>query len=164
MFYARVENGNPVEWPLSTKTVRERLQILGVAVPAKIEKMDTKGYGYYPVEVRIPPKPPFLHDCILSEPGWDEKGENLVRMFSSVPKSPEKQRSIVRTLRNQMLAKCDWTVLPDANLTEEQKNHWLTYRQKLRDIFENDPEPLKIHWPLAPNNPKFNTRQEPDEL
>lgn len=40
----------------------------------------------------------------------------------------------IRSQRNDLLAKSDWTQLPDAPLTEEKRAEWSTYRQALRDL------------------------------
>ena len=40
----------------------------------------------------------------------------------------------LRSIRNHLLAKCDWTDLPNAPLTEEKKLEWQTYRTNLRNI------------------------------
>lgn len=40
----------------------------------------------------------------------------------------------VRAVRNNLLSKSDWTQMPDADLTEEQKSLWTSYRQELRDL------------------------------
>lgn len=40
----------------------------------------------------------------------------------------------VRPKRNVLLAQSDWTQLPDAPLTNEQKQAWAEYRQALRDL------------------------------
>jgi len=40
----------------------------------------------------------------------------------------------VRLVRNNLLSVCDWTQLPDVDLTEEQKDSWTSYRQSLRDL------------------------------
>lgn len=41
--------------------------------------------------------------------------------------------SELRDIRNFMLKNTDWTQLPDAQITTEQKNEVLTFRQNLRD-------------------------------
>lgn len=67
----------------------------------------------------------------------------------------------LRGLRDGLLFNCDWTQLPDAPLTEEQKEAWSIYRQQLRDLPEGitDPKPMviamyngEIHpdWPVPP--------------
>lgn len=40
----------------------------------------------------------------------------------------------VRAMRDSLLSASDWTQLPDAPLTDSQKNDWRVYRQSLRDI------------------------------
>lgn len=42
----------------------------------------------------------------------------------------------VRRLRTERLYDCDWTQLPDAPLSEAQKEQWRTYRQALRDMMD----------------------------
>lgn len=45
---------------------------------------------------------------------------------------------IVRTIRDGLLSRSDWTQLPDSPLTELQRTEWATYRQALRDILETN--------------------------
>lgn len=40
----------------------------------------------------------------------------------------------MRSHRNRLLAKCDWSVLPDSPLSESKQAEWATYRQALRDF------------------------------
>lgn len=58
----------------------------------------------------------------------------------------------VRKRRNDLLTSCDWTVLPDVDLSLEKKNQWLEYRTALRDITENFDmnKPQLIIWPIKP--------------
>jgi hypothetical protein len=65
----------------------------------------------------------------------------------------------LRETRDQLLADCDWTQLPDVQntFTFSKQEEWIEYRQKLRDLPENieDPKPLVIdlthpHWPIRP--------------
>lgn len=66
-----------------------------------------------------------------------------------------------RFIRNQKLTETDWTQLPDNNLTEEQKQSWILYRQYLRDFpsIIQDPKPLVLdrnhtQWSLSqPSTP-----------
>jgi hypothetical protein len=43
----------------------------------------------------------------------------------------------VRRLRTQRLYDCDWTQLPDAPLSDAQREQWRTYRQALRDMMDS---------------------------
>ena len=58
----------------------------------------------------------------------------------------------LRLKRNALIAETDWTQLPDAALTAEQRNEWATYRQALRDIFQHQPDatPETVVWPTSP--------------
>lgn len=53
---------------------------------------------------------------------------------------------VVRADRNNRLAACDWTQLPDSPVS---KSVWATYRQQLRDI-TNQTDPFNIEWPAEP--------------
>lgn len=55
----------------------------------------------------------------------------------------------VRRRRDELLAACDWRILPDAPTPEAERAAWLAYRQALRDITQQD-DPLGIVWPDPP--------------
>jgi len=64
----------------------------------------------------------------------------------------------IREQRNARLIRSDWTQIPDAPLTEEQKAEALIYRQALRDmvgVMAADPDNYQreedIPWPIKPN-------------
>ena len=66
---------------------------------------------------------------------------------------PEQNKwNLICVYRNDLLAKSDWTQLPDAPLTEEQKADWATYRQTLRDLPENFDKADDVEFPEEPNN------------
>lgn len=48
--------------------------------------------------------------------------------------------SNVRKQRNALLFSCDWTQLPDAPLTAQERAIWAQYRQSLRDL------PASVIW------------------
>ena len=56
----------------------------------------------------------------------------------------------IRAKRDKLLAACDWTVMPDVSLSAAVKAAWLTYRQELRDV-TNQESPLGLVWPIPPN-------------
>ena len=57
------------------------------------------------------------------------------------------QAKNVRTSRNDLLAKCDWTQLADSTA---DKTVWATYRQMLRDVTAQAGFPWNVTWPEAP--------------
>ena len=50
--------------------------------------------------------------------------------------------------RNRQLAASDWTQLSDINLSNKQE--WITYRQALRDLPAQNPDPKLWVLPEAP--------------
>lgn len=56
----------------------------------------------------------------------------------------------VRASRAHALSQCDWTQVPDAPLTAEQKQAWLDYRQALRDLPTQAGFPWDVQWPSKP--------------
>lgn len=49
-----------------------------------------------------------------------------------------------RMIRNYKLLSSDWTQIPDAPITEDQKLAWKNYRQQLRDLPENISDPKRL--------------------
>ena len=56
----------------------------------------------------------------------------------------------IRNFRNQDLASSDWTILDDSPLASSKKLEWQVYRQKLRDIPNDNDDPDNIDWPTKP--------------
>lgn len=78
-------------------------------------------------------------------------------LVPSVPEPTEEQQEIqVRAQRNSLLTLCDWTQLPDAPLTAEQKQEWAEYRQALRDVPEQTDFPENVVWPSTPETEASN--------
>lgn len=55
----------------------------------------------------------------------------------------------IRAERNRRLAASDWTQMPDAPLSEDQRDAWRAYRQALRDMLA-DCDPDDPVWPEIP--------------
>jgi hypothetical protein len=56
----------------------------------------------------------------------------------------------IRLHRNQLLKDCDWTQLPDAPLSLEEKQAWSDYRQALRNIPQDFATPDEVVFPETP--------------
>ena len=56
----------------------------------------------------------------------------------------------VRMCRDNLLDDCDWTVLPDSPLSDEEKDLWTEYRQALRDIPQQEGFPFDVEFPERP--------------
>lgn len=57
----------------------------------------------------------------------------------------------IREMRNIFLKDSDWTQLADVNLSEVKRQEWATYRQALRDLPQNTPDPRNVSWPPKPH-------------
>lgn len=61
------------------------------------------------------------------------------------------QVQTLRLQRNSLLRESDWALLPDVNMTQEQKQAWRTYRQALRDWPSTVTDPFDPpDWPEPP--------------
>lgn len=67
-------------------------------------------------------------DMILPPPTWEE----------------------IREQRDLLLDQSDYTQMPDAELTTEQKQAWIDYRKVLRRIPEAFDKPEDVVWPTKP--------------
>jgi len=58
--------------------------------------------------------------------------------------------TFIRAERRGRLITCDWTQLPDAPLTDEEKAEWATYRQELRDLPSKHSKVSEVVFPDDP--------------
>lgn len=114
-------------------------------------------WNVFPVydEHPIPIVDPATQECKLSDPKlvngqWVRKWE--IRDLSEQEKidACEIKSAELRRTRNNHLAACDWTQLPDAPLSSEEKTNWTTYRQTLRDITSRPEFPWGTVLPTWP--------------
>ena len=56
----------------------------------------------------------------------------------------------LRNYRNVLLSQSDWTQLPDADLTDKEKESWVKYRQGLRDLPTQFIDLAKLKFPKKP--------------
>jgi len=57
----------------------------------------------------------------------------------------------LRLQRKNLLAECDWTLLPSSPLSAEKQDEWKVYRQELRDITKTYKSLATVKWPTAPS-------------
>lgn len=56
----------------------------------------------------------------------------------------------VRSHRTDLLYDSDWTDLPHASLTDDQKTAWINYRELLKNIPQTYQNIEDIIWPTKP--------------
>ena len=96
-----------------------------------------------------------LYEKILAKFTEYRQGQenDLDRLLqASYSKSTILNWSKVVLIRNFLLMDSDWTQLGDAQLTTQQKADWVTYRQKLRDIpqEQNESSAATVVFPVTP--------------
>lgn len=122
--------------------------------------------GFYPV-IEIAPDYD-VKSQYLTGPTWVINETNAIATYGVASYSDlqlEEQRNyfmkVVREQRDNLLTKCDWTVLPDVveNKSSDWITQWKTYRQNLRnfpnsivlDLTKPPPEFSSLNWPEIPN-------------
>ena len=112
--------------------------------------------GYEPYIDAPQPSSLTKYDVVVRGPITKKNG-TWSREYSVV-EADEWQKSFIdgqntytqKTIRNQVLDNCDWTQLPDAQLSAEKKAEWAVYRQQLRDLPSHPGFPVHHEWPQRP--------------
>ena len=106
------------------------------------------------VEVTPTPQPPYLYDkeyvraVIANGDGtFSEIWTYIEADPATIVERTTGQSEAVRYERNEKLAACDWTQLPDATVDAAA---WAAYRQALRDVPQQVGFPWEITWPTEP--------------
>lgn len=60
------------------------------------------------------------------------------------------QKEMIRQRRNSLLKESDWSQMPDAPLSANQKAAWAAYRKNLRDLPSQVTDLDNVEWPVAP--------------
>lgn len=119
------------------------MSLFAVGLPGQTPRLLLTGRGIERVEIH-------LDDGEVALP-VDGPGEWLIstdgQSISAVPLSAERQWMDIRRRRDQLLAECDWTQLPD--VAEETRLAWVPYRQALRDLTDAA-SPADVVWPTMP--------------
>ena len=138
-----------INYPYDIITLRKSHP--NVSFPVNLTNEVLAEWGMY--EVTPNPKPndytknitegtPVLTDGIYYQ-NWIQTDSSQ----SEIDYRIENQWFIVREIRNELLAECDWTQLAD--IPTETKELWTSYRTQLRDI-TSQPNPFSINWPVKP--------------
>jgi hypothetical protein len=72
--------------------------------------------------------------------------------FLPPPRDILKEWAAVNAMRDSLLAESNMYVLPDMwdTYTQDEKNAWTVYRQKLRSINTDFVDPKEVVWPQKP--------------
>ena len=83
----------------------------------------------------------------LTDGVWTQTWQVTDATPEQIAERTEAQASAIRAERNERLAACDWTQLPD---TPVDAAAWAAYRQALRDVTAQAGFPWDVVWPEAP--------------
>jgi hypothetical protein len=114
-------------------------------------------FGYYKFQYINKPAPQQFVNISEGPIVLDEELDAWTNSWISTPfteqemeQATQRQYTVVRNNRDQKLYACDWTQLPDVQLSAEQVETWRTYRQALRDYMTLVTDPF--------NPPPFPTK------
>lgn len=95
--------------------------------------------------IEYPERPSDDHEFDFSLEQWVDTKTDEIRAQEAL--------EALRRERNIKLAMSDWTQIPDAPLTNEQKGAWREYRQALRDLPNQSVSSTDlIQWPQPPED------------
>lgn len=152
--YVKVNNGIIERFPYSLDQFKR--DFANVSFPASISNEILSSFDVFPVsESQKPETDRFAYAVKRSIPDqvdgvWTVLWDVVQKTQEQLDEETERQSDIVRDSRNGKLSSCDWTQIPDAPLTVEQRQAWQTYRQALRDITTQDGFPWNVVWPSRP--------------
>lgn len=146
MFYAKVESGRIVEWPIYSDSLRARLPHISFPAGAfdapegfvLVEPSDTPETDHTKNVSEVAP--------VLKDGVWQQAFKVSAASDDEIAERVAAAWRGVRAQRNRILSETDWTQLADAPVDAAA---WAEYRQALRDITEQA-DPFAIEWPAAP--------------
>lgn len=149
--YALVSPDNKlIQYPLSINQWRADHSSISLPFTPTPEQLAEQG-----IVIVEPSVPPVKQYTLNYEETAELSAEGIwVQTWIATDASPaeiyartQAQESEVRQLRNQKLADCDWTQLPD---TPVDAAAWSEYRANLRDVPSQTGFPWEIVWPEEP--------------
>jgi hypothetical protein len=91
---------------------------------------------------------------VSSEPELIEPWVYVVKVEAKseeeIARELEIHKKEIKKQRNILLAETDWIYLPDANITNEEKNSCIEYRKTIREIAVNASYIEEAIWPSKP--------------
>ena len=148
--YVKIINDAVDTFPYSVRQLKQDNP--NTAFPDAVSGLDLSDYGVY--DVTVSTKPSAAHD----EKAVSNDAPTLVNSVWTLGWTVRDltadeialEAKAARRDRDELLAECDWTQIPDSPLDSTTKASWATYRIALRDVTEQSGFPTDITWPTAP--------------
>lgn len=156
MKYLRIKN-NEIVYPYVLRNLITEYP--NTSFGDNLENLDLSNFNVYVVEEVAKPSDenysklvregiPVLENGIYKQT-WIVENAPEEYTQSNLQAVIDNKWSQVRNVRDQYLKETDWMMLIDSPLSESKKQEWITYRQLLRDI-TNQEDPFNITWPTKP--------------
>lgn len=126
-----------------------------VSFPAQMTDTQLAEWNVFEVaQTPIPTYNSLTHKITNADPvyngGWQQHWTVTAMDDGEAQQAKDEAISALRAERNARLDACDWTQMPDVQLTADEKASWAKYRQSLRDLPANTDNPANPVWPVAP--------------
>jgi len=154
MYFARLNNNEVVEYPLSYDSVYNRFLKPNNVIYGQLDLAYLLTLGI--VKVKTQEYPSVGPTAVVSGPvpriingEWVEIYDIREMTQEEISYNAPAIASQIRAQRKILLQQSDWTQIPDAIA---DKIAWAEYRQELRDITTQSGFPWNITWPTPPTN------------
>ena len=155
MYYVKIEDNQPVGYPILESTVREILS--NVSLPAVLDPAELLTLGFAPF-IRVTMPEAGIHQRVVEvAPEFD--GTTVTQKFEVSAMGEQEIAAVNAEILNRaksqqrnLLALSDWTELPSVQSkhTEEWIAAWTEYRTLLRDVDKQENWPVTVDWPKEP--------------
>ena len=150
--FAKIENQKVIKYPYNETELRNDNPSTSFPINP-LENTELRE-AFDVVEVQENPIPDYnnqTQNCIEKNPelkngNWVKVWETETKTSAETAQDDSDQWVEIRNQRNQKLQETDWQ-MTKALETGEDASDLRTYRQKLRDIPQNETNPFSINWP-----------------
>ena len=157
--YAKIKDGSVEKYPYSITDLKQDNP--NVSFPKVLDSTVLNSFGTYEVVTDSKPTYNSVTQIIIKKSTpelvsgtWTLKWETKDKPQEDIDQEKADEQNNIRSERVMELEQCDWTVLPDAPLSEDMVNKYKTYRQQLRDITKqstfSEAVP-SVTWPTKPS-------------
>lgn len=149
MFYAKVNNGQVEQYPLSLTDIR--VQMPNVSFAANVSNEELEQFGYFLVTPTDEPAFDYtknvVRNAVSGDNGFVEIWQETAASQEEIDERLDSKSNEVRAERDALLSASDWTQVADAPVDSAA---WAVYRQALRDIPEQAGFPYNVTFPVTP--------------
>jgi hypothetical protein len=155
MYYVKIEDNQPVGYPMLEATVREMLS--SVSLPAVLDPTELLTLGFAPFIRTSPPLAGVYERVAEIAPLFN--GTTVTQQFEITAMGEQEIAAVdaaaldlAKSMQRNMLALSDWTEMPSVQSkhTEEWIAAWAEYRTLLRDADKQENWPVTVDWPKEP--------------